>query len=81
MTKKCTTLTTTDNSPSIKWNSYSNFCLIFEGSCLKKIATLTPPNRINFLITYELETWSRDLSFAFTVKDCLFEGVKLTKKC
>ena len=28
---------------------------------------------------YELDTWSQDLNFDFTLKDCLFEGIKLAK--
>ena len=51
--KKLTTPTTKDKrvSPSIKWYENSNFCLIFKGSCLKKISTtFTPPNIITFLL-------------------------------
>ena len=33
----------------------------------------------NSFIVYELDTWSRDLNYNFTLKDCLFEGVKLAK--
>ena len=32
---------------------------------------------INIYIVYELNTWSRDLNTVFTLKDCLFGGVKL----
>ena len=32
-----------------------------------------------FFIVHELDTWSRDLNFDFTLKDCLFGGVKLVK--
>ena len=31
------------------------------------------------LIVYELETWSGNLDFNFTLNDCLFEGAKLAK--
>ena len=31
------------------------------------------------IIVFELYTWSRDLNSSFTVKHCLFGGVKLTK--
>ena len=34
---------------------------------------------MNFVIVYELNTWSRDLNSDFTSKDCLFGGVKLAK--
>ena len=42
-----------------------------------KSATFTPPNIIIFFIIYELDTLSWDLNFGFTLKDCLFGGVKL----
>ena len=29
---------------------------------------------------YDLDTWSRDLNTEFTLRDCLFRAVKLTKK-
>ena len=80
--KKFTTPTTTDNSlsPTIKWHETSKFCLTFKGSCLKqKNGTYTPNIRINIFIVYELDTWSRDLKTDFTLKDCLFEGVKLAR--
>ena len=32
-----------------------------------------------FFIAYELDTWSRDLNSDFTLKHCLFGGVKLAK--
>ena len=44
---------------------------------IKKSATLTPSNRI-FFIVYKLDAWSRDLNSNFTLKDCLFGSVKLT---
>ena len=33
----------------------------------------------NFFIAYELDIWSQDLNSDFTLKDCLFGGVKLAK--
>ena len=45
----------------------------------KKNATFTPTNIINLFILYELDTRSRDLNSDFTLKDCLFGGVKLSK--
>ena len=65
--KKPSAPSNTDNSlsPSINWYENSKFCLIFWG--------------INCFVNYELETWSRDLSTDFTLKDCLFGGVKLAK--
>ena len=51
-----------------------------KGNCLKwKNANNTTSNRIIFFIVYELDTWSRDLNFDFTLKYCLFVGVKLAK--
>ena len=38
--------------------------LKFKGSCLKQ---------------EDLNTWSRDLNFEFTLKDCFFGSVKLAK--
>ena len=57
-----------------------NFCLSFKGSCLRpKNITFTPPDIINFFILYKLDTQPQDLNSDFTLKDCLFGGVKLTK--
>ena len=80
--KNFTTPATTDNSlsPPIKWYKNSKFCFTFKGSCFKqKNALFTPPNIMNFFIGYELDTWSRDLNSDFTLKDCLFGGVKLAE--
>ena len=32
-----------------------------------------------FFVIYKLDRWSQDLKTAFTLKYCLFGGVKLTK--
>ena len=45
----------------------------------KKNAAFIPSNRINFLIVNKLDAWLRDFNFHFTLKDCLFGGVKLAK--
>ena len=34
--------------------------------------------QIEFFNVYELDAWSRDLNSNFTLKGCLFGGVKLT---
>ena len=34
---------------------------------------------VNLFVVYELDTGSRDLNTEFTLKDCLFEVLKLTK--
>ena len=78
--KNLPTATTTDNSlsPSIKWDRDSNFCFLFNRSCLKEEnATFSPPNRVNFFIAYKLDTWLRDLNSDFTLKICLFGDVEL----
>ena len=52
----------------------------FRFSCLKQYkVTFTPRNVAHLFIAYELDTWLRDLNSGFTLKDCLFEAVKLTK--
>ena len=53
----------------------------FKGNCLKQEdkAALTAINVVNLFIVYELDTWSQDLNTEFTLRDCLFEAVKLTK--
>ena len=52
----------------------------FKGSCLKQNkVTFTPRNLVTLSIVYELDTWSRDLNTDFTLTDCLFGTVKLTK--
>ena len=55
--------------------------LSLKGSCLKqkKKPSFTPPNRMIFFIVYKLDTCPRDLNSDFTLKDCLFGGVKLAK--
>ena len=80
--EKLTTPTTTDNSlsPSIKWNKNLNSFLVFKGRCLKlNNSTFTPSNITTFFIVFGLDTWSRDVNSDFTLKDCLFGGVKLVK--
>ena len=36
-------------------------------------------NVVNVYITYELDTWWRDLNTGFKLVDCLYGGVKLSK--
>ena len=56
------------------------FCLLFRGSCLKQKKRRFYSSKYNkFFIGYELDAWSRDLNSDFTLKDCLFEDVKLAK--
>ena len=82
LNEKLNTLTTNDNSlsPSINWYGDSNYCLLFKGSYLKqKNAPYTSPNRIDFFIVYQLDTWSWDLNCDFALKDCLFGSAELAK--
>ena len=53
----------------------------FKGSCLKQEskAPFTPKNEVSLFIDYELDTWSLYLNTDFTLKDCLFGSVKITK--
>ena len=46
---------------------------------VRRKAIFNPPSRKNIFIVYELDTWSRDLNFHFTLKDCLFGSIKLAK--
>ena len=34
---------------------------------------------VNLFIAYELDTWSQDLNAGFTLQNCLFGSVKITK--
>ena len=67
-------------SPKLLCNK-SRLRLRFEGSCLKQrnATPFNPNNVVNLFIIYELDTWSRDLNAKFTLKDCLFGNVKITK--
>ena len=55
--------------------------LKFIGSCLKQEdkAPYAPKNVVNLFVVYELDMWPQDLNTDFTLKDCLFKAVKLTK--
>ena len=41
--------------------------------------TFTNRNVVNAIAVYELDTWSRTLNTKFTLGDCVFGAVKLTK--
>ena len=82
LTEKLTAPTTADKSlcASVEWYENSHFCVIFKESCWKeKEATFAHLIMIIFFIIYKLNTWSRILNSDFTLKDCLFGGVKLAK--
>ena len=67
-------------SRKLQW-AKSRLRLRFEGSCLKQedTKTFTPNSVVNLFIVYKLDTWSQDLNGDFTLKDCLFGSVKITK--
>ena len=80
--EKFTTPYTASKSLSAKllWDKF-RLSLRFEGSCLKQEdkALFIPNNGANLFIVYELDNWSRNLNTHFTLKDCSFGAVKLTK--
>ena len=41
--------------------------------------SITADNVVNLFIVYQLGTWSQELNADFTIKDCLFESVKIIK--
>ena len=58
----------------------SKIKLKFKWSCLKQdFETFTPKNVVNLFIVYELDRLSQFLNATFTLKDCLFGSVKITK--
>ena len=58
----------------------SRIRLEFKGSSLKQDKSPFTPNIVvKLYIVYELNIWSQDLNAEFTLKNCLFGAVKLTK--
>ena len=58
---------------------HSKIAVKFEGKWFKQDKLpFTDGNAVNIFV-YELDIWSRELRTDFTLKDCLFWGVKLTK--
>ena len=63
-----------------QWINNSRVRLEFKGNCLKQDKVAFTPNKVvNLFIFYELGRWSKDLNADFTLKDCLFGAVKITK--
>ena len=57
-----------------------NNSVYFKGICLKqKRVSFLHKNIVNLYISYKLDTWSKDLNTDFTLGNCLFGAVKLTK--
>ena len=52
---------------------------IYRKLLKQKGATFTPSNILTIFVVYELDTWSQNSNFDFTLKDCLFGGAKLAK--
>ena len=67
-------------SPKLVSMNNSRIRLEFKGSCSKQDnEPFTPNNIVNLYIVYKLKIWLQDLNAEFTLKDCLFGAVKLTK--
>ena len=68
-------------SPKLIWMNNTRIRLKFKGSCLKQedSAPFTENNIANLFVVYELDRWSRETNTDFTLKDCLFEALKITK--
>ena len=68
-------------SPKLIQINNSRIRLKFIGRCLKQDdkAPYAPKNVVNLFVVYELDMWPQDLNTDFTLKDCLFKAVKLTK--
>ena len=68
-------------TPALRLNYFNNAKIRekLDDSCLKQDkVSFTRRNVIKFFIIYEINIWSCDLNLDFTLKDCLFGGVKLT---
>lgn len=67
-------------APKLKWFHNSKIAVKLNGSCLKLVkATFSPKNVVNVFVVCRLNIWSRCLNTIFTLGDCLFGTVKLTK--
>ena len=53
--------------------------MTFNGHCLIKNNISIPKEVINLYISYTLSPWLRNLNTNFTLSNCLFGSVKLTK--
>ena len=80
MEQGITTVSASDDSfaPKLTYIRNAKIVVKFKGNCLKQDkVSFTHRNIVNYC--YELDIWSRDLNTNFTLKDCLFGVVKLTK--
>ena len=62
-----------------KFNFFFFFFWYSEEAAHNKRELILSPNKIIFLIVYEFVTRSQDLNSDFTLRDCLFGGVKVAK--
>ena len=80
--KKSITRSSTTNKifdSEIVYN-YGKGQIKFKGICLKQdISCFIHGNVVNLYFSYELNAWSRDLNTYFTIDNCLFGAVKLSK--
>ena len=53
--------------------------ITFNGDCLIKNNISTPEKEINLYISYTLTPWLRNSNADFTLNNCLFGSLKLTK--
>ena len=68
-----------DTNFSPEYDSYYGI-VTFKGICLKqKSVSFLHKNVVNLCISYTLDKWSKDLETYFTLGNCLFGAVKLTK--
>ena len=69
-----------DNSfnPRLDYFNNPKFWVEFNGSCLKNDSAGFKHKRIKLYITYEINSWSY-VDNGFTLRNSLFEGIKLTK--
>ena len=67
-------------SPKLVSTNNSTIRLELKGSCLKQEdkAAYTTRNVVNFLIIYELDSWSQNFDIDFTLSGSLFRGVRLS---
>ena len=66
-------------SPKPRWINNSTIREELEGSSLKQDKVTFALRNVVHYIVYELDKWSQNLIADFTLKDCLFGAVELTK--
>ena len=81
VTKSIKNPQTSENTFSPKLNNKYTFDRVeFKGICLKQDSVyFLHKNVVNLYISYKLEPWSKHLNIDFTLGNCLFGALKLTK--